>query len=137
MPTSPSKHRCRTVALAALFLVSAGVAAPTAARAHMPPQIYMTIHIDAENVTWETIVSAGIFNDWLGLEAKDLNDLEGRDLEAAQKQIEAFFEQYGRVLIDRLPVTGVLESFEYTVFTDHGIPWEYVKVIVDVHCPVA
>ena len=106
----------------------AGAGGARVAWAHTPPPIYVSVSIDEEELTWELTVSASIFESWLSIPAKDLNELEGEALDRAQGAIEAFVVEWGGVTIDRMPVTGILRSARYEAFLDHEIQWDYVQI---------
>ena len=110
------------------LLLLLGAGGPRAAWAHTPPPIYIAVTVDEEELTWELTVSAGIFEDWLSIPAKDLNALEGEALAQARDKVERFVAEWGAVSIDRLPVKGVLRSARYEAFLDHEIQWDYVQV---------
>ena len=119
---------CSLVHLLLPLALLAGAGGARVAWAHTPPPIYISVSIDAEELTWELTVSSSIFEDWLSIGAKDLNELEGEALERARDEIEAFVAQWGGVAIDRLPVTGILRSARYETFLDHEIEWGYVQI---------
>ena len=114
------------VACGLLLLLSAGNVRP--AWGHTPPEIYIAVAIDEEEVTWELTLSAGIFEDWFSVKASELNALEGEALEPVRTAIEAFVAEWGGGRIDRLPVQGVLRSARHEAFFDHEIEWDYVQI---------
>ena len=118
----------RVVVLVLLGSVLWGLA-PRSAEAHLPPPITFSFAVDAEEVTWEVTLSAGLFEEWLPFEAQKVVAIAERGGDEYDELLAAvgdWFQEWGRVAVDDIPVRGLVRKVAYTQFMDHMTTWEFV-----------
>ncbi len=123
-------RRARSSAAAALSLALVLLSA-SRAEAHMPPPIYAAIKVTDRKVTFRLIASFPIFREWFGVDPLAMPTEASADLPGdTREKVALGMARWLHVEIDRVPVSGTVESVLKDVYSHEGLDWKFINVAI-------